>query len=242
MRIAIVGGTGTLGRHLVEEVRKRGHEARALSRRSQQYPVDLITGAGLEAALEGCDAIIDASNSSSKAADVLVEGSRRLLAAEKLAGVSHHICVSIVGCDIIPMGYYRIKTEQERIVEHGDVPWSIVRATQFHSFVTNVFEQAGRWGIMPMMRMPIQSIAEEEAAAAVVDIAIGKPRRSKINVAGPEIVDARDLARIWKRAAGRRALKLPIPLPGKLGKALRAGSLTCQQPDSRGTQTFEQSL
>jgi nucleoside-diphosphate-sugar epimerase len=108
MRIAIVGGTGTLGGHVATELSSRGHEVRVLSRSAPEYRVDLLTGAGLETALEGCDVVVDASNNAGrKAAAVLVEGTRRLLAAEQAAGVSHHVCVSIVGCDQVPMGYYR---------------------------------------------------------------------------------------------------------------------------------------
>ncbi|WP_219838158.1 SDR family oxidoreductase [Paenibacillus sp. R14(2021)] len=104
MRIAVVGGTGTLGRRVVDKLRLQKHEVRVLSRTSPKYRVDLTTGEGLDFALEGCDTVIDASNNAtSKAADTLVDGSRRLLAAEKNAGVSHHICVSIVGCERVPM-------------------------------------------------------------------------------------------------------------------------------------------
>jgi nucleoside-diphosphate-sugar epimerase len=110
MRIAIVGGTGTLGRHVTAELAARGHDVRVLSRGSAQHPVDLVTGQGLAAALDGCAVVIDASNASApkRAAQVLVEGSRRLLAAEQQAGVSHHVGISIVGCERVPMGYYRI--------------------------------------------------------------------------------------------------------------------------------------
>src|SRR5215831_7631918 len=86
---------------------------------------------GLATALAGCDAVVDASNSSSrKPAGILVDGSRRLLEAEAAAGVKHHVCVSIVGCDQVSMSYFRVKAEQERVVGQGTVPWSIVRSTQ----------------------------------------------------------------------------------------------------------------
>ncbi|MEU2632071.1 NAD(P)H-binding protein, partial [Kitasatospora sp. NPDC007106] len=118
MRIAIVGGTGTLGSHVTEELRARGHEVRVLSRRSPEHPVDLTTGAGLAAALAGCEVVVDAANSrSAKGAErTLVDGTRHLLAAERAAGVGHHVCVSIVGCDRVPVGYYAVKTAQERAV------------------------------------------------------------------------------------------------------------------------------
>lgn len=243
MKIAVAGGTGTLGRLVVEEVRRRGHEARALSRHSPDYPVDLATGAGLEAALAGCEAVVDASNAIGKAADVLVDGSRRLLAAEQTAGVKHHVCVSIVGCERVPMSYYAVKTGQERVVEGGAVPWSIVRSTQFHEFVAGLFAQGARWGVLPLLRAPLQPVAVAEAAAAVAEVALGSPLMGRLNVVGPEIVEARELARVWQQFAGRRGmLRLPIPLPGKLGRALRMGLLTEERPDVRGSLTFGQWL
>ncbi len=94
----MAGGTGTLGGH-VTELRSRGREVRVLSRSAPEYRVDLVSGAGLGPALEGCDAVVDARNNTGrKAAAVLVEGTRRLLAAEQTAGLSHHVCVSFGGC------------------------------------------------------------------------------------------------------------------------------------------------
>lgn len=243
MKIAVVGGTGMLGKLVVQEVRRRGHEARVLSRRSPEYPVDLATGSGLAAALAGCDAVVDASNAVGKAADVLVGGSKRLLAAERAAGVGHHVCVSIVGCDLVPMGYYAAKTEQERVVEKGAVPWSIVRSTQFHDFVAGLFSQGARWGVLPMLKARLQPVSVAEAAGAVADVALGAPLMKRLNVAGPEIVEARELALVWQQASGRRgAVRLPVPLPGKLGQALRAGAATAERPDVRGSVTFGQWL
>ncbi|HEU4658965.1 MAG TPA: NAD(P)H-binding protein, partial [Capillimicrobium sp.] len=137
MRVAIVGGTGTIGRELARELAQRGHEVRALSRHAPEHRVDLTTGEGLDAALAGCEVVVDASNQppSGKGPSVLVEGSRRLLAAEAVAGVGHHVCVSIVGCDAVPLAYYRLKTEQERVVQDGPVPFTIVRVTQFHELI-----------------------------------------------------------------------------------------------------------
>jgi uncharacterized protein YbjT (DUF2867 family) len=100
MRVAIVGGTGMLGRQVAQELRARGHQVRTLSRHSP----DLTTGEGLDVALAGCDVVVDASNDASKrAAETLVEGTRRLLAAEERAGVGHHVGVSIVGCECVPL-------------------------------------------------------------------------------------------------------------------------------------------
>ncbi len=239
MRIAIVGGTGTLGRHVAADLAERGHEVRVLSR-SSDYPVDLTTGEGLQKALDGCAAVVDASNASSpkRAKPVLVEGSRRLLAAEQHAGVSHHVCVSIVGCDRVPMGYYRVKVEQERVVEHGAVPWSIVQATQFHELAAAALAAAGKFRLVPVPNMSLQTVAAAEVAHAVADVAEDAPRLGRMRVGGPHIRTAKDLARTWREVTGKRALLLPVPVPGKVGRALRDGALTAGKPDVSGTITF----
>ena len=133
---------------------RRAVRARARGARAQpqlRVPVDLTTGEGLGKALDDCAAVVDASNTSSakRAAQVLVEGSRRLLAAEQEANVGHHVCVSIVGCDRVPMGYYKVKIDQEQVVQHGPVPWSIVQATQFHELVAAALAAAGSSGCCP---------------------------------------------------------------------------------------------
>jgi uncharacterized protein YbjT (DUF2867 family) len=243
MRIAIVGGTGTLGRHVAAELAERGHEIRVLSR-SGEYRVDLTTGDGLARALDGCAAVVDASNNSSakRARQVLVAGSQRLLAAGEAAGVDHHVCVSIVGCDQVPMGYYRVKVDQEHIVETGQVPWSIVQATQFHELVASALAAAGKFGLVPVPSAQLQTIAAAEVATAVADVAEGSPRKGRVRVAGPEITTARELARAWRRVTGRRALLVPVAVPGKLGRALRDGGLTAPQSELRGTVTFAEWL
>jgi uncharacterized protein YbjT (DUF2867 family) len=244
MRIAVAGGTGTVGSLLVGELRKRDHDVRALSRGSFDFPVDLRTGDGLERALEGCDVVVDAVNNSSplSAAATLVAGSERLLSAERGAGVGHHVCISIVGCDRAPMAYYNVKVQQERLCEHGPVPWTIVRATQFHELIAGVFAAAWRWRLLPMAGARLQPVAAAEVASAVADVAEGPPLRRRYTVAGPEVVDARELARRWQAVTGRRAARIPVAIPGKLGTALRGGALTAARPDVRGAVTFEEWL
>ena len=197
MRIAIIGGTGTLGRAVAAELAARGHEARVLSRHAERYRVDLTTGFGLDAALEGCDAIVDASNDANpkKARPVLVDGTRRLARAGAEAGVRHHVAVSIIGCEQVPIGYYKVKVEQERAVAQGGLPWTVVRATQFHDLLGQAFAAGAKFGVLPLLRVPLQPIAVADAARAVADAAESEPRAGRIEVAGPEVHDARDLAR-----------------------------------------------
>ncbi|MBM7566224.1 SDR family oxidoreductase [Paenibacillus sacheonensis] len=244
MIIAIVGGNGTLGRHVVAELRRRGHETRSLSRSSTKHRIDLTTGEGLPAALAGCDAVVDASNATTNSSKVLVEGSRRLLAAEAEAGVRHHVGVSIVGCELVPFGYYRVKAEQERIVEGGPVPWSIVRSTQFHEFVSGLLKQAGRWRMLPLPigKIPLQTVACADVAAAIADVVESTPARRRIEIAGPEIIDAGQWIRAWRSIAGKRALLLPVPLPRRVSRSLSAGALISHQPDYRGRIRFRQWL
>ncbi|MGP3967317.1 SDR family oxidoreductase [Streptomyces sp. 6N223] len=238
--IAVAGGTGTLGRRVAAELAARGHEVRVLSRTSGAWRVDLSTGEGLAQALAGCHVVVDASNerSARRARRTLVEGSRRLLDAEWYAGVGHHVCVSVVGCDRVPMGYFRVKHEQERVVEEGPVAWSIVRATQFHELVAERFAAGGRWRVLPLPRARLAPVACAEVARVVAEVAAGEPLGKRREVAGPAVAELRDLARGWRSATGRRALVLPVPFPGRAGRALRAGVATAERPEVWGTTSF----
>jgi uncharacterized protein YbjT (DUF2867 family) len=236
--MAVIGGAGTLGRQVTADLARRGHEVRVLSRSSPQFPVDLSTGAGLAPALAGCDAVVDASNAQRQARQVLVEGSARLLVAEQQAGVGHHVGISIVGCDQVPIGYYKAKVEQEQVIERGPVPWTIVRATQFHELVAGLFTAAARYRVLPAPAMPLQPAAAADVARVLADTAERDPSRGRITVAGPQVSSVRELARTWLAATGRSAALIPVPLPGNLGRSLRTGALTTQQADVTGAITF----
>ncbi|RMI38909.1 SDR family oxidoreductase [Streptomyces triticirhizae] len=227
MRIAIVGGTGTLGRLVVEEARVRGHQVRVLCRRSPEYPVDLRTGRGLADALDGVDVVVDAANDPSRRPGAtLVEGTRLLLAAEVACRVRHHVAVSVVGAERLPGAYTRAKTEQERTVANSPVPWTVVRATQFHELLVTGFRALARTRLMPLPGVPLRPVAAAEVAPVVVEAAERAPRGERLAVVGPEVADLRRLAAAWREATGSRALPLTVPLPGAMGRALRAGAAT----------------
>lgn len=245
LHIAVAGGTGTLGRHVVEELRARGHNVRVLSRSSAEYPVDLCTGEGLEAALAGCDVVVDAANSTSPRTmrATLVDGTKRLVAAEHAAGVGHHVCVSIVGCDRVPMPYYKVKVAQEDAVMAGPVPWTIVRATQFHELIAGLFTATARARVLLAPKnVTMRPVAAVEAARAVADAAEAAPRHGRIEAAGPERTDLRTLAATWRTTTARRAALLPAPIPGRMGRALRAGHLASARPDAQGVTSFAEWL
>ena len=239
MRIAVAGGTGTIGRAVVRELEARGHDVAALSR-SGPVRVDLRDGSGLPEALAGCDVVVDAANGppNKHAAGTLVEGTRRLLEAE---GGAHHVLVSIVGCDRTPTAYYRVKMNQEALVE-GAGDWSIVRATQLHDLLDLAFASVARYGVVPAPRGRLQPVDVGTVARAIADVAVGPPLRGRLNVGGPEVDDIRAFARAWRRQRRRRAPVVPLPLTPGVSRALRAGGLTDPAADRRGDVTFAEWL
>jgi uncharacterized protein YbjT (DUF2867 family) len=124
------------------------------------------------------------------------------------------------------------------VVVDTSVPWTIVRSTQFHDLLGALLSAAGRRHVLPAAGARFQPVDVDEAADAVAAIATGAPRLGRTTVAGPEVHDLHSLGRMWREATGRRVIEIPIPLPGRLGRALRTGRLTCANPDTRGTRTF----
>ena len=162
MEVLVLGATGSLGRHLVEELIRRGHTVRAASRTDRPSTdssvrwvrVEVTTGHGLRNALDGADAVIDAGNvrSGKRAAldAVLVDGTRRVLEAAHAAGNIRYVGISIVGIDDIPYGYYRAKVRQERVIEAASGPWTLLRATQFHELVDFMLGAAAKLPLLPL--------------------------------------------------------------------------------------------
>jgi uncharacterized protein YbjT (DUF2867 family) len=236
---AVVGGAGTVGRHIVDALRARAPEVRVLSRSSASHPVDLTTGEGLEAALAGVAVVVDASNGSQRnPRAVLVEGARRLLDAAHRAGVSHIVLVSIVGIEQVPMGYYRAKIDQEQVVTSGPLAWSIVRSTQFHELVDAALSSLGRLRLGPRSAVRLQPVSAREAGHAVAAAALDPQPGTTLTVAGPRAEEVTELSREWATAHRRGGLPVRLPLPGRFGRPLRAGALTCEHPDRRGTVSF----
>ena len=236
--IAIIGGAGTVGRHIVTVLQDRGHTVRVLSRSASQYPVDLRTGDGLEAALAGCETVIQAANSTRDADEVLVNGSRRLAEAAARAGVGHLVGVSIVGIDDLPMSYYRAKLAQEAVMRESDLPVSILRSTQFHELVLGALAMLARRRVSPRAGVPLQPVATAEAATVIADVAGRAPTGMTTTLAGPQIESLSDLARAYNRARPGHRVPIALPMIGAAGRALKRGALTCPDPDHRGTVEF----
>ncbi|MFC1420736.1 SDR family oxidoreductase [Streptacidiphilus cavernicola] len=245
MRIAVAGGTGVVGRHVVEAVRAAGHDPVVLARSTG---VDLATGAGLDRALAGVDAVVDVSNrmtvSRARAVAFFEAATGNLLAAGKRAGVAHHVALSIVGVDRVGYGYYQGKLRQEALVlaagESVGVPGSVLRATQFHEFAAQMLERGGPFAVAP--RMLTQPVAAREVGVALAALAAGEPVGLAPELAGPEQHQMGDLIRRLVRARGLRRLVVPLWMPGAVGKAMTGGGLLPTGPGPRGSQTFDQWL
>ncbi|WP_084040219.1 SDR family oxidoreductase [Demequina sp. NBRC 110053] len=243
MRIAVAGVTGLLGSMVAEQARSRGHEVVPMAR---SLGVDVVTGEGLEDALVGVTAVVDVTNVGTMKADASVaffeQATRTLLAAEQRAGVERHVALSIVGVERAPYDYYAGKRAQEQAIEAGGVPWTILRATQFHEFAAQVYAmaKAGPLHLAPKMRT--QPIAGREVASRLVDLAESPALGGYVELAGPREESLNDMVRAWARASGHRGWMPSVGLPGPLGKAQRDGALLPDAGAEIGSETFAEWL
>jgi len=243
MQVAVVGGSGTIGRHVTRELEARGHRARVLAR---AHGVDVTRRAGLEEALRGCSVVVDAVNvltlQRSVAVDFFATAARNLLDAGAAVGVEHHVLLSIVGIDRVEgYGYYAGKLRQERLVNDSTVPSTILRTTQFHEFPGQILDRV--WGPVAVVpRMRIRPLAARQAATALVDLALGPPRGRVPDLAGPEVRWLPELCRRW--LAARRSARgvVGLPLPGAVGRALAGGALLPEAPHDQVDLTFDRWL
>jgi len=188
MKIVVIGGTGLIGSKLVSKLREHGHEAVAASPDSG---VNTLTGEGLADVLQGAGTVVDVSNSPSfedaAVLDFFTTSTRNQLAAEKEAGVGHHVALSVVGTErLAESGYFRAKIAQEKLIKESGVPYSIVHATQFFEFVKSIAQAATEGNTVRLSPALIQPMAAEDVATAVARTAVGSPQNATVEVAGPE--------------------------------------------------------
>lgn len=241
MKIAVAGGTGLVGRLVVAELLAAAHEPVVLAR---SRGVDLMAGAGLEENVSGCHAVIDVTNvvtvRKRVSIDFFARASENLLAAARRAGVRHLVVLSIVGCDAVDFGYYYGKRAQEEVVAGGDVPWTILRTTQFFEFPEPLLASRSPVAVVP--RMLSQPVAAAEVAAALVAHAEREAVGCATELAGPERLDVADMARRLVAARGLRKLVLPVSAPGRVGTGMRGGGLLPLGEHVRGRRTFDRYL
>jgi len=233
MTLLVTGGTGTLGRPTVAALRAAELEPRILSRRPDptHAVADLSSGVGLPEALAGIETVLHlATNRRSD-----VRATKTLLQAARAAGVQHLVYVSIVGVDAVPLGYYRAKLDCERLVAESDVPFTILRATQFHDFVAGAFRAQRRLPRVITLDVPFQPISTEAVADRLVSLVTAAPANGRVDdLGGPDVLPMAELARQWLHARGlepeaaaRRVIQWHAP--GKLVAAYRAGLHTTGQ-------------
>ncbi|GAA5206561.1 SDR family oxidoreductase [Microbacterium kyungheense] len=239
MRIAVAGGTGVVGSHVVEAVRAGGDEPIVLTRRTG---VDLLTGAGLDAALEGVDAVVDTANietlSAKAATSFFEQATGNLVAASARAGVRHLVVLSIVGIDRMPYDYYAGKVAQERVAEASSVPWTILRATQFHEFAGQMFARAKLGPLHIAPRARVQPVAAREVGERLAVLAAGLAQGRAADLAGPREERLDDMVKAYAERTGHRGWIPSVNLPGKQLKAMRDGLALPGNGAMRGAQTF----
>ena len=244
MKIAVAGGTGVVGTPLVDRLRSSGHEVVVLARAAG---VDLMTGHGLEHSLDGVEAVVDvlsiATSAAGRATEFFTTTTRTLLEAGNAAGVRHHVLLSIVGIDDIPFGYYIGKVAQEHAVEDGKVPFTILRATQFHEFGAQMIERAPSIGpLLVVPRMTSAPVAASEVAAELARIAAGVPRGRVPDLRGPRLEKVPSMTRRVLRKRGSHRPVLAAFLPGRAGAGMRNGGLVPGEGATVGKQTFDEWL
>jgi uncharacterized protein YbjT (DUF2867 family) len=230
--ILVTGGTGSLGRRVVDRLRAAGHDARVLSRSGRPGTVrgDLSTGENLEEAVDGIKTIIHcASNPYRKTRQTDVGGTERLLRVADRAGVSHVVFISIVGVDRNPYyPYFRVKLDAERVIERSPVPWTIVRATQFHDLVLRALRILDR---LPLLLIPKGFVGQPVDAGEVADrlIELASPAGRVPDLGGPEVLTSSELSRTYQEVVGNRKRLVEVPVPGRAARAWREGAQLCPE-------------
>lgn len=222
MKIVVIGGSGLIGSKVVNILRQRGHEVMAAS---PSTGVNTLTGEGLPEALAGAQVVVDVANSPSfedkPALEFFETSGRNLLAAEKTAGVKHHVALSVVGTDRLTgngpgslSGYFRAKMVQENLIKASGIPFTIVHATQFFEFVKGIAQSGTEGSTIRLSSVLMQPMAADDVAAAVAQAALGQPVNGMTEVAGPDQIRQDELVRQYLSATGdvRKVVTADKPL------------------------------
>ncbi|MGW3955464.1 SDR family oxidoreductase [Streptomyces sp. NPDC004752] len=243
----ITGGTGTLGGHVVPLLGATGHEVRILSRRPRpsadgitHVTGDLLTGEGVEAVVAGARTVLHLAGGP-KGDDA---AARTLVRAASAAGVRHLVYIPVIGVDRVPLAWLRSKPDAERAITESGIPWTTLRAAQFHDLAFTLVEKLTKPPVLPVPGgLRLQPVDSREVAARLVDLTLGAPAGLVPDLAGPRPYDLPDLARPYLDLRGRRRrLTLPVRIPGKAGRAYRAGANLALEGADTGKRTWEDFL
>jgi uncharacterized protein YbjT (DUF2867 family) len=232
--VVITGASGVAGQEIIRQ-RPGSHAIVALSRKPRRMEddvewaqADLGSGGGLTEALQGSDAVVHLASDPKHSQAVDIEGTRRLAQAAQAAGVRHLLYLSITGCDRVPFAYYRAKVEAENIVRASGVPYTILRATQFHEFNDALFRRMARAPlVMPVpKRIRTQTVAVSEVADHVWRRIAAGPSAKILDFVGPAVRTWGDMLPAWRGVRGVHKPVLPLPIIGEALKAFAAGEHT----------------
>lgn len=247
-RILVTGGTGLLGRLVVKRLLNEACEVRVMSRKARAgsskgryacVTADLRSGHGVQDAVAGMDVVVHCATAYGRGSEAQIAST--LVKATGQAGKPHLVYISIVGVDRVPLGYYREKLAAERFMAQSGLPYTILRATQFHDLLRALFAGAARAPVMPVPDFCIQPIDASEVADRLAELAVSEPAGRVSDIGGPRVRHARDLAQAFLLATGRRRWVLPVRLPGKTFRAYHDGGHLAPER-SVGTITFEDYL
>jgi uncharacterized protein YbjT (DUF2867 family) len=253
--ILVTGGTGTLGRLVVRRLHDVGYDLRVLSRRSHAaidgiefITGDLATREGIESAVDGAETIVHLAGSAKGDEDK----TRNLVrAASSQTRLPHLVYISVVGADRIPIGsrvdramfgYFASKLAAEKMVEDSGLPWTMLRATQFHEGMLTVARQMVKLPVLPVpVGFSFQPVEADEVAARLVELTLGEPSGLVPDMGGPRVYGAAELLRSYLRATKQRRLIVPVWLPGKAAREFRAGANLAPE-QALGHRTWEEFL
>lgn len=226
--VLVTGGTGTLGTRVVSALRDHGATTRAMTR--NRFPLrgkvsgDLATGRGVMEAVRGVDTIVHCATHP-RFNKVDYEGTKWLLKAARGYGVKHIVYISIVGIDDNPFPYYQAKRRTERLIEESGIPYTVLRATQFHELVVAVADAVTK---LPVALIPkdvrVQPVDVDAVAARLAELAAGEPCGRARDIGGPQVLSLADAVHAYASVVDRTRRQLQIPLPGATGAAFRAGA------------------
>ena len=242
MKIVVIGGTGRVGSKLVGLLREHGHEVLAAAPSSG---VNTITGEGVADALSGAAVVVDVSNSPSfddpaAVLEFFSTSTHTLLDAEAVAGVGHHVAMSVVGADRLPdSGYLRAKVAQEQLIADSSIPYSIVRATQFFEFIDSIAAAATDGDTVRVSPMLIQPMAVDDVVRAVGKVAVGAPLDGTIEIAGQDTFPLDELVRRTLSARHDPRVVVADPRARYFGTELAERSLVAGPDAQLGATRFD---